>query len=439
MNPELEIISAKEIQSIQMNLIRLSEKTQILVPIMGRHEIVRNRYIHSQEVANSGKMMLANITIKLNKVLVMEGKKPITTFDLDYQYILEAICKLHDIGHPPFGHDGAEKKDIKFKSLGLKEGFSDNNNNLKVIEFRNIKVRDCVKVNLIKYPNDLYEDQQHYKEILKKEILKDIEQLKKIGIDIPTNNLNLDNMRGLMCQIMDEADRNTYTCTDLTDFFNLSKTKPTESELKECVLQINLKNITKKAKKENRELTEEEIENSKKINIVQNIIIKELSELQGKGVSEVQNYFENKMELFNSNFRIKRKDELLIDANSLIIHEDENLYQVRELFSDITYEMFIKPIRKQEFHLNNMELLELFINKVIDEQFTESSKYKEKIKEALDSGDKIAFLRLSRDMIAETTDWYIIRKGNELTEGLDQTIEIMNMDSKKTSSSKPKN
>lgn len=428
MNPELELIGTEEVERIQMYLTRMSEKTQILVPIMGRHEVVRNRYIHTQEVANSARMLLSNIAIELNNIFEEQGKPKITTSDLDYQCALRQVCLLHDIGHPPFGHDGATYLDQYFKSRGLEEGFDDNNNNITIIESRNIELRDYVIVNIIKYPERLYENQKHYEEKLKKAVLEDIEQLKKIGIDIPADNLK--NVKGFMCQIMDEADRNTYTCTDLADFFNLNKNKPTETELKEAIIQINLKNITKKAKKENRELTIEEIENSKKITVVQNIIIKELSALQDKGVSEVQNYFENKMKIFNKNFRFKNEEELLKDNKFFITYKDDSIQQTRELFSDITYEMFIKPIRKQDFHLNNMKLLELIANKAYTEQFTESNRYGKKMKAAFESGNQQEYLRAVRDMIGELTDWYVIRMGNELTQGLDQTINLMDFEKK---------
>ena len=252
--------------------------------------------------------------------------------------------------------------------------------------------------------------------------------MKKIGVDIPSNNLK--NVKGFMCQIMDEADRNTYTCTDLADFFNLNKNKPTEADLKEAIIQINLKNITKKAKNENRELTIEEIENSKKITVVQNIIIKELASLKDKGVSEVQNYFENKMKIFNKNFRFKNEEELLMDNKFFITYKDDSIQQTRELFSGIAYEMFIEPIRKQDFHLNNMELLKLIANKAYTEQFTESNRYGKKMKAAFESGNEKEYLRAVRDMIGELTDWYVIRMGNELTEGLDKTINLINFETK---------
>ncbi len=429
MNPELELIATEEVERIHMYLTRMSEKTQILVPIMGRTEVARNRYIHTQEVANSARMLLSNIAIELNKTFEKQGKSLITTDDLDYQCALRQICLLHDIGHPPFGHDGATFLDQYFKSRGLKEGFDDNNNNLVIIESRKIELRDYVLVNIIKYPERLYSEQKHYEEKLKKAVLEDINQLKKLGINIPSDNLK--NVKGFMCQIMDEADRNTYTCTDMSDFFNLSKKKPTEEELRESIIQINLKNILKKAKKENRELTEEEKESVNNISVVQNIIIKELSNLQGKGVTEVQNYFENKMKLFNKNFRVKTDAELFADNKFFITYKDEKIHQIRELFSDLTYEMFIKPIRKQDFHLNNMELLKLLANKAYEEQFTESNRYGKKMKEMIETGDKQGYLRAVRDMLGELTDWYVIRIGKSLTNGLDKTIDIMNTPSKK--------
>ena len=99
---------------------RLAEKTQVVFPKNGRKETVQNRLTHSYQVTNSAKIIENNITIP--------GK------DIDYQHSLFNTCLLHDIGHPPFGHEGASYLDKKFKKLGLEEGFSDNNNNFVNIE-----------------------------------------------------------------------------------------------------------------------------------------------------------------------------------------------------------------------------------------------------------------------------------------------------------------
>ena len=124
---ELEEIANDEINRIETSKAfqRLAEKTQVLVPETGRDEIVKTRFSHSYEVASSAKKMAITIAKQLGLNSVQE---------IDYQNALTQVCLLHDVGHPPFGHDGQKFIDQVFKAHGLEEGFSDNNNNLVLIE-----------------------------------------------------------------------------------------------------------------------------------------------------------------------------------------------------------------------------------------------------------------------------------------------------------------
>ena len=206
---ELEEIANDEINKIEGSKAfqRLAEKTQVLVPETGRDEIVKTRFSHSYEVASSAKKMAITIAkqLGLNSVL-----------DVDYQNALTQSCLLHDVGHPPFGHDGATFIDKIFKSHGLEEGFSDNNNNLVLIENQNLGLRDYVVASTIKYPDKLYKQQKEdYTDKLLKALEEDRQHFAKLGINLKNQT------QTITCQIMDEADRNSYTCSDLTDFYCL--------------------------------------------------------------------------------------------------------------------------------------------------------------------------------------------------------------------------
>lgn len=352
-----EMKAIKEIENIENNksFQRLSEKTQVLVPMTGRNEIVKNRLTHSYEVATSASNIMLNIALK-NKLSSIN--------DLDYQNSVKQICMLHDIGHPPFGHDGAKIIDSFFKEKGLAEGFSDNNNNLVIMEKQRINVRDYVKAGIIKYPEKLYDEQKKiYLPILDKAINEDKEHYESIGIKLGNIKTTISG------QIMDEADRNSYTCSDLSDFYCLG-TK----------IKINqIENIFN-------------MDSEKQFLIVKRMI----NEINSGSKNRIKNFFYFMKNSFNENINISENGLYFID---------EDLFQIRESFSKMEYELFIKPVRSEKFHINNEKKLKNFINEVFNNNWIQSSFYKEKIN---NTSDPIEKLILQRDMISEVSDWFVI-------------------------------
>jgi dGTPase len=80
---------------------RLQQKTQVHPLVANPH--VRNRLLHTLEVASIGRSIGFSVGTELREVLAAAGHTPD-----DLGYLVQAVCLAHDIGNPPFGHAGEE-------------------------------------------------------------------------------------------------------------------------------------------------------------------------------------------------------------------------------------------------------------------------------------------------------------------------------------------
>lgn len=99
---------------------RLQRKTQILGTDEG--DFHRTRLTHSLEVASIGSSVVGN--------LIANPKQHVVTALLPSDDLMNTICLLHDIGHPPFGHGGEVALNYKMRDHG---GFEGNAQTLRLL------------------------------------------------------------------------------------------------------------------------------------------------------------------------------------------------------------------------------------------------------------------------------------------------------------------
>lgn len=117
---------------------RLAGKTQLFP--CGESDFFRNRLTHSLEVAQVAK----SIGLRLNSV---EGEK-LQGEKLDVD-LLETAALAHDIGHPPFGHNGEE---ILHQLLAQDGGFEGNAQSLRILSTLEKKQVSYVDESGMPYP-----------------------------------------------------------------------------------------------------------------------------------------------------------------------------------------------------------------------------------------------------------------------------------------------
>lgn len=202
---------------------RLKGKMQLFPDSEG--DYFRNRLTHSLEVAQVAK----SIAIKLNHQSPLFKGTPI---DLD---LMEFAALAHDLGHPPFGHEGEHALNACMQGHGGFEGNAQTLRLLSVIEKKvaanpgdplvdgstdnrrglNLTARALAAV--LKYDQPIPVNGPKQKGICKGYYTTEKSLVRNIKRHVGANRLCVKSFKTIECQIMDIADDIAYSTYDLDD------------------------------------------------------------------------------------------------------------------------------------------------------------------------------------------------------------------------------
>lgn len=210
---------------------RLQGKTQLFPGI--ESDFFRNRLTHSLEVAQIAK----GIAIKLNGEYSFLKRSPI-----DYD-LVEIAALAHDLGHPPFGHNGEEALDNCMKGYG---GFEGNAQTLRILaslekrelsegieghhafigvdhkgrEFRNgLNLTFRTLAAVLKYDREIPLQRTKNSKIVKGYYYSEASLVRKVKRHVLNGKRVRGKFKTIECSIMDIADDIAYSTYDLEDAF----------------------------------------------------------------------------------------------------------------------------------------------------------------------------------------------------------------------------
>lgn len=354
---------------------RLSYKTQVFMLNKNNTlDTATNRLTHSYLVKAGSEIICEHLS--LNGV------------NVNYKYAIGNVSLTHDIGQSPFGHKGASTISSEVKVQGLKDGFDDNSNNYKVI-FKNggyNLLSDYELASIMKYPHKLYEEQKGYLlPILDRAIIEDVKEFEKQGVKIYQKP-----KRTIACEIMDQADRNAYVCSDLSDFFTLKFNEKSSLRIGDnTVDHDNFENKILSREYNDVQITE--------------ILYSIYSGIKNKNTNLVRSSFNNLFYLLNTNY--------YISDNITLCSKNQELEDLREDLYELETEFYINNPFIVKENKNNQENFTKYIRYVIANEHYTSKTYSKMISKTKNDIDKI---KLIRDMLGECTDWFIYHKLKEL-------------------------
>lgn len=193
---------------------RLQGKTQVFPG--HESDFFRNRLTHSLEVAQ----IAEGIADRLN-----EEHEWFSKHNLDAK-LCSTAALIHDLGHPPFGHNGERALDNVMLKHG---GFEGNAQTLRIVARLEKKIRDESGRNyglnlsmrslaaILKYDRKIPRSRKHGTKLVKGYYASEEALVSKIKQAILNDRKNPGDFKTIECSIMDLADDIAYSTYDLED------------------------------------------------------------------------------------------------------------------------------------------------------------------------------------------------------------------------------
>ncbi|MCW8915873.1 MAG: dNTP triphosphohydrolase [Magnetovibrio sp.] len=208
---------------------RLQGKTQLFPGI--ESDFFRNRLTHSLEVAQISKSISIKFNDSLIKEKLVDPLDPYGPLDVD---LIETAGLAHDLGHPPFGHNGERALDDCMKQYG---GFEGNAQTLRIIAVLEKKIKagraddvaygvndeDCryglnptyrTLAAVLKYNTPIGIRRAKNSKLMKGYYSSDLELVKEIKKHVSSSR---GSFRTVECEIMEAADDIAYSTYDIED------------------------------------------------------------------------------------------------------------------------------------------------------------------------------------------------------------------------------
>lgn len=343
---QAKIASLKTVQ-------RSADKPQVVLPNVAI-DATMNRLTHS--------IMVRDLCRLMSDSIALDGVNP------DYQFAVENVGLVHDLGHPPGGHQGTTLLNKRVKAVGVFEGFDDNSQTEIVLMKnggRNI-LTEYEWASIIKYPDKLYpqlKDKQIHN--LNNALNKDSEFYSKHGMQMGSFRTTL------ASRIMDLCDELSYITADMADCYVMGFGDVPELEaLKDSgFMSIDV------------------------LRILDSII------------SAAKSGNKNLINLAFVDLRLTAATGYLLDYSGALVPKNEELHSLMKKLYSIEKRIFINNKDVVSSTNEHLKKIDLYIDKVFA-GFIPSNTYKILISQTDDDVEKY---RLMRDMISETTDSFLLK------------------------------